>query len=277
MKKIIFFTLSFYSIFIQSQYYNNSKDGLIIRNRPSLQGDKIGKFNYLDYIKIEKKLPNKKLTINNNGNKISGYWVKVNFKNKPAYVFSSFLKTKSKLRKYKTIIDYSSIKINGKLLFKCKEDDYIRTLGKPDSIIVNRVREKLQADNYTNSLKTKYKGLFKYKDFEYWDDVECEHFQGNCHNTKTFYKNGIGYEEFDGKMILKSILFENKSNYLIYKNQKWDYKTNLDDIIKKFPIINIFEIENSNLKTISPHDHFFSEIKWYMIFNEKNKLLEFGL
>lgn len=270
MKKIIFFALYFYSVFALSQYYNTAKNGLSIRSTPSLKGKKIDIFNYLDYVEIEQKLPNKKLTVNYNGVKTSGYWVEINFKNKPAYVFNGFLKTKLELKKQKTVIDYSAIKVNGKLPYKCKENDFIKALGEPDSII-------LHVNNYKKHLDIKYQKLLKFKKFEYWDDVECKHYQGNCHNTKTFYENGISYEEFNGEMTLASINFDTKFNYLTYKNQKWDYKTTLNEVINKFPIVNILQAENNNFKTVSPHDHFFSEIKWYMIFNKKNKLLEFGL
>ena len=80
----------------QKLMYANAKSGLIIRKEPSVNSDKIGKFNYSDQVLIIKKTQIN-FSITDDGKRISGNWLKVSgIKNNQlvGFVFSGFLTEK---------------------------------------------------------------------------------------------------------------------------------------------------------------------------------------
>lgn len=68
--------------------------GLSVRSYPSLKGKRIGKIPYLNTVEIIKKTI-KPLSIKDEGKVISGFWVKVKYKNRQGYVFDGFIENKS--------------------------------------------------------------------------------------------------------------------------------------------------------------------------------------
>jgi len=264
---------------IEGPYYSIAKNGLIIRDKPSLKGKKIGKIKYLESVDVKHILFDKQQTVRDNGKIIKGYWVSIEYDDKNAYIFDGFLKLKGEIKKVKREkINRSLLRINGMLSYKCTESEFVKHIEKPDSIVVNTVKHMSVSNNYKIKFNNKFTKLYKYKYYEYEDDIECAHFHGNCHNTKTYYKDGIVYEEFDGEMILVKIDFKNKPNFIEYKKYLWNNKSTFNEMFKLFPLHQTFTNKSLPYYTFIEHQHFHVEIKWHMSFNKlNNRLNEFYL
>jgi len=103
---ILFFChISIFSqtIFENQEYYAIAPSGLLIRNQPSLKGDKIGKIRYSEKVKLTKDT-GIELSIKDEGRVISGNWVYVltnsyiNNEQVKGYVFSGFLSNEEPLK-----------------------------------------------------------------------------------------------------------------------------------------------------------------------------------
>ncbi|WP_108868071.1 SH3 domain-containing protein [Aquimarina aquimarini] len=106
-------------IFSQDKFVVTAENGLILRQEPNSKGKKIGKLYFGAEITIIKRTEYSQ-TIVDNGKKISGKWVKINFQNFPTYisneefgyVFDGYLKSKNESIKEVTneISKYSEFK-----------------------------------------------------------------------------------------------------------------------------------------------------------------------
>jgi hypothetical protein len=103
-KRVIFLIFLFLttSIFSQDKFLVTAENGLILRQEPNSKGKKIGKLYFGAEITIIERTQYNQ-TIVDNGEKISGKWVKVSFLNFPThmsneeygYVFDGYLKSKN--------------------------------------------------------------------------------------------------------------------------------------------------------------------------------------
>lgn len=88
--------------FSQEKYSVTATNGLLLREKPNANANKIGKLYFGAEVTILEKTENSQ-TINDNGTKITGNWVKIKFQNDPTfisnedfgYVFDGYLKEKS--------------------------------------------------------------------------------------------------------------------------------------------------------------------------------------
>ncbi len=71
--------------------YCYGQGGLIIRSSPSLDGERIGKINYLDSLKVSADFANHNKEDEMLVDGFKGHWVKVNYQHTEGYVFSGFL------------------------------------------------------------------------------------------------------------------------------------------------------------------------------------------
>lgn len=91
---IILILIIKFNSYCQNSYYVKAKNGLLIRNSPSLSGEKIGKLLYREEIEI-KENTNISLSVKDEGKIINGEWVKIKnndrYKSIDGYVFNGFL------------------------------------------------------------------------------------------------------------------------------------------------------------------------------------------
>lgn len=121
MKFILLILISTFSIcsYAQDKYIVTAENGLLLRNEPNTQGEKIGKLYFGAEVKILEITKNTQ-TINDGDKKISGTWVKVKFKNYPTfisnnkfgYVFNGYLMKKTECFKEikQEILNYPELK-----------------------------------------------------------------------------------------------------------------------------------------------------------------------
>ncbi|TCI93786.1 SH3 domain-containing protein [Tenacibaculum sp. M341] len=114
MKLKLIVTILFLSSYCFSQdenfKYVTAFNGLVIRDQPSINGNKIGKISYRSRINVIQKT-SKKFIFNENGYKIYGEWVQIDnseVTNTPSYVFDGFLKSKEELQNSYELIEYKS-------------------------------------------------------------------------------------------------------------------------------------------------------------------------
>ncbi len=126
MKKLhlilLIFVFTFCNVNAQNEYFVTAENGLLIRDKPSKKGKRIGKFDFASSIQILEKT-DKTLTIKDNGKEIRGNWVKVEIpdypffisKAKEGYIFNGYLlpekqfikNIKEELKKYKQLSQYT--------------------------------------------------------------------------------------------------------------------------------------------------------------------------
>lgn len=85
---IFLFTLGIYTAQSQEMYFTNAPNGLVIRDNPSTDSNRIGKLPYGTIIELIAKTA-VKIQIIDNEKTIEGFWVKIKFKNFP-YIISNF-------------------------------------------------------------------------------------------------------------------------------------------------------------------------------------------
>lgn len=145
------------------------------------------------------------------------------------------------------VIDYDSIKINGKINFATTEKKLLSSLGKPDSIVTI-------------------------------EDQCGVHFEG-----RTFFEYYYGltiFQVYKGQVYLKSIYFPDKRFELSTPKRKLDYNTSLVSIKEFYPKAFRQQHEYNDIekniiyKIINIQTQYSpSEDKWVLKFN-KGKLIE---
>ncbi len=92
--QFLLFIVSFFfcsTIYTQQLYGVIAKNGLVVRDAPSIEGERIAKIPMAHYVWGIKKT-NNTLTINDNHKKIEGHWMEVEFNgNSTGYVFDGYL------------------------------------------------------------------------------------------------------------------------------------------------------------------------------------------
>jgi len=218
-----------------NRYFITSDNGIYIRDKPSLSGEKIGFLKYLDPVYVLKVMPKNEDVIYDKDEIIGGNWVLIkndSVKEKESYVFNGFLKKRNELKSFPSKgLDGYKMLINGKLGFECKINEFIKTLGKPDSILSYRTHK----DYYHKLSRSDKDGVLQIIRYISEDfDAESWHFDDV--NARTFYKNGIEYEELNGQMFFTSINLKSNPKYSIkYKNHIWNSKTTIEDLFLLFP------------------------------------------
>ena len=91
LSAIILIFLGVYYSYSQ-EYLVVAKSGLVIRDQPTLKSNRIGKYEENKIIKVVKET-----TFGLEVESINGFWFQVSYDNKPAYVFSGFLKAIDKV------------------------------------------------------------------------------------------------------------------------------------------------------------------------------------
>lgn len=263
---------SFNQEIIKNIYYVTSKNGLSIRTQPSLNSKKIGKFNYLDPVNVVKEYKNKTEIIYDNdiGKNVNGNWIMIEYNGINSFMFNGFLKQKdhlSKLAPLKPIVS-EELLINGVLPFKTTKKMFLKHLGKPDSISGFK-KGKEDYKKYTEIRKDSVLFSFRYVCCESLDYGETTFF--DTLHTKTYYKNGISYEELNGKMYFLGIIFEN-TNFIKYRDEIWSESTKSEEIANYFPINKFMEFPGG-LNITNKFMEFpglNTEISWAMSFSNNN-------
>ncbi len=138
--------------YCQNEFVVTAGNGLFLRQEPNSQGKKIGKLYFGAEVNIIEKTENSQ-TIIDNGEKITGNWVKISFKNFPTfisnaesgYVFDGYLKQKKEsIEEIKNEIakypEFDKLTINTKItpfylkgdFFGYKENDIVVLLKNSD-------------------------------------------------------------------------------------------------------------------------------------------------
>jgi len=126
--------------------------GLSVRNSPSLKAKRIGKLAYLSTVQIISKT-NKILTITDEGKQLSGFWVKIKYKNTQAYVFDGFLEEKNTYFLNKNMQQFyvDDVSIPNVFLKKDKAKNIIASKIEKDPFLIPKETEKLQLTGSSNN------------------------------------------------------------------------------------------------------------------------------
>lgn len=155
-KKVIVILLIFCTQFSFGRNENpiivTAISGLSVRNSPSLKANKIGKIPYLTTVEIIHKT-NKSLNIKDEGKIISGYWMKIKYLSKEAYVFDGFLATKkeysNKMNKQFFVVD--DVEKSNKFLKTYKAENIISSKIEKDPFLIPSETEKLKLIGSSNN------------------------------------------------------------------------------------------------------------------------------
>ncbi|WP_299887138.1 SH3 domain-containing protein [uncultured Lacinutrix sp.] len=249
MNKVIFSILLIltYSIsYGQEILYVNADNGLIIREKPSKNSKRLGKFKYAEKIEVQEKT-NINFSIVDNEKKINGSWLKVqgimNNKVTSGYVFSGFLideilKKRIEIKFNDFTVELDHIDLMGDLtaLSKKQKDTAKISLdlsGTPENKflkILSKKYKKIEVfQRYENSITIMDEGphcdLTEWKHF--YSEWKKLPYDSNKNSFKTFK-----YSEKDWKNFIPIKINELKSAVDKFCGQRWS------DLLKNIKKVN---------------------------------------
>ncbi|WP_075342426.1 SH3 domain-containing protein [Tenacibaculum agarivorans] len=263
----------------QIQYIVRAKSGLIVREKPSVISERIGKFEFNDTITIKKRILKRLDTIQDHEFKISGNWITVQTKeNDKGYVFDGFLKQVAKggrkkkdqqlLGNVKSVLDHTT----RYHYYKSKDSLYQGKENFGKKYVFNTQGYCTEVYNTYNSKDTL---VLDYK-YEYNTKNQLVK-HTNFHGKKVYSIESYLYDK-KGQKTEKSKISEGKPNY------KWMYSYDKHgnqieeenyyyDKMRSKRWVSTYDKNNKKLKTDFYNDHQEHEITFNYTYN-KDQLIK---
>ncbi|WP_052158315.1 SH3 domain-containing protein [Lacinutrix jangbogonensis] len=198
----------------QDYAYVNADSGLTVRERPDIGASKLGKLMYNEAVEVVEKTK-VKLVVVDQGNKISGEWVKIKmngYQDLKGYVFNGFL-SETKIPKIINV-KFSEANVHIKNL-SIVDDDAVRHLDYEDNLVID-VKLGHSPENKTIVIKdSNYKSVKVLQRYEnsitimnegpHCDLIDWKHYNSDWKPVKKineFKFETLSYSEADYKKFL---------------------------------------------------------------------------